>query len=421
MSRKPYTDRAVERYLDKRAGPPLIADKPLQNLTLSIAIPAYHEPDIIGVLENLYRCTPPGCGVEVLVGINQPETAPAQLIAAHKAQTDTVNTWAGAHRRAAWRAHAVHLPPLPAEHAGVGLARRLIMDEALRRLHQAENTRGVIVCLDADCRVDGNYLEALFDLFGKHPDTGACTIYFEHPLDRGTDSDERIARYEAFLRYYRLGLHYAGSAHAYHSVGSCLAVRAAAYARQGGMSRRQAGEDFYFIQKLIDGEQVATLNTTRVIPSARESDRVPFGTGRAMHKSRADEDATPFYAPQVFDDLKAFFTALPALYTALNALEERPLSAPMHTFLGARQADTRLLEIKRNAASADTFVRRAKRWFNGFLCMKYARFACPAYYPHPAPEQAVAKLLRTAALANTGPSASYIDMVRLLRTIDRKH
>jgi hypothetical protein len=39
--------------------------------------------------------------------------------------------------------------------------------------------------------------------------------------------------------------------YAYHTVGSAMAVKAYQYVKVGGMNRRQAGEDFYFIQKLV--------------------------------------------------------------------------------------------------------------------------------------------------------------------------
>ncbi len=34
-------------------------------------------------------------------------------------------------------------------------------------------------------------------------------------------------------------------------VGSALAVKALQYVKAGGMNRKQAGEDFYFVQKLV--------------------------------------------------------------------------------------------------------------------------------------------------------------------------
>ncbi|MEZ4848575.1 MAG: hypothetical protein R3B93_08135 [Bacteroidia bacterium] len=72
--------------------------------------------------------------------------------------------------------------------------------------------------------------------------------------------------------------------HAFHCVGSSMAVRSIAYQKRGGMNRRKAGEDFYFLQKFIAEGTLAELSTTKVIPSPRASEKVPFGTGRAIKK-----------------------------------------------------------------------------------------------------------------------------------------
>ena len=75
---------------------------------------------------------------------------------------------------------------------------------------------------------------------------------------------------------------YSNLPYSFHTIGSAFALTASAYARQGGMNRRKAGEDFYFINKLIKGEVFGEINDTTVIPSPRVSNRVPFGTGRAI-------------------------------------------------------------------------------------------------------------------------------------------
>src|SRR5213594_3575687 len=89
---------------------------------------------------------------------------------------------------------------------------------------------------------------------------------------------EAIAAYELHLRYYVRALRYAGFPYAHHTIGSCMAVRADVYKKQGGMNKRQAGEDFYFLQKIIPLGHFTDLTETKVIPSSRPSDRVPFGT-----------------------------------------------------------------------------------------------------------------------------------------------
>jgi hypothetical protein len=99
------------------------------------------------------------------------------------------------------------------------------------------------------------------------------------PENLVTEVFDAVANYELHQRYYLLAVRYTGYPYAFHTVGSCFAVRAEAYCRAGGMSRRQAGEDFYFIQKLAGQGGFTECRSTSVYPSPRPSDRVPFGTG----------------------------------------------------------------------------------------------------------------------------------------------
>ena len=86
-----------------------------------------------------------------------------------------------------------------------------------------------------------------------NPRSPGCSIYFEHPLHGPLEPKvyEAIAAYELHLRYYVQALRYAAFPYAHHTIGSSMAVRADAYAKQGGMNKRQAGEDFYFLHKII--------------------------------------------------------------------------------------------------------------------------------------------------------------------------
>jgi hypothetical protein len=53
-----------------------------------------------------------------------------------------------------------------------------------------------------------------------------------------------------------------------------MACRASAYVAAGGMNRRLAGEDFYFLQQVHKTSGVAALYGTTVHPSPRSSQRV---------------------------------------------------------------------------------------------------------------------------------------------------
>src|SRR5690606_5551781 len=131
----------------------------------------------------------------------------------------------------------------------VGLARKIGMDEALRRLDRAGRLDGVIACFDADCTCDPNYLVEVERFFRENPKAPGCSIYFEHPLSGPAEPGiyQAVARYELHLRYYIEALRHAGFPHAFHTIGSSMAARASAYLQQGGMNKRQAGEDFYFL------------------------------------------------------------------------------------------------------------------------------------------------------------------------------
>ena len=171
-----------------------------------------------------------------------------------------------------------------------------------------------------------------------------------------------------------------------------MAVRADAYARQGGMNRRQAGEDFYFMQKLVDGEQVENITEATVFPAARLSHRVPFGTGKALNDAMERTMGVGFYSPRTFADLKGFFDQLPICFESCPKPFLDRLSEPLQEFMHVQDADSQLQEVRTNVATLAAFERRAKRWLNGFRAMKYARHAAEQHYPYEEPDAAVATL-----------------------------
>lgn len=110
-----------------------------------------------------------------------------------------------------------------------------------------------IASLDADTLVAPGYLTGIIRKF-RNSRVAGITLAYAHRYE-GEECTEilrqAIIRYELYLRYYQQALEYCGHPYAYTCIGSAFAVRAADYVLQGGMNKRQAGEDFYFIQKLI--------------------------------------------------------------------------------------------------------------------------------------------------------------------------
>ena len=391
--------RQASKYLRKHQLFPSWVDAPPDaDLGITVVIPCHDEPDLGSTLTSLWQCARPRKAVEVLVIVNASESDEEAIRLRNRKTVDGVMQWSVEHEESRFRCHVVDFPHLPARHAGVGLARKIGMDEAVARFVSAEYPNGIIASLDADCRCDENYLTALEDHFLDHPHTRACTIYFEHALDDESTSELRgaITRYELFLRYYRHGLRYAGFPFDQYTVGSCMAVRCDHYARHGGMNRRKAGEDFYFLNKLMAVGGVTELTATRVSPGVRASTRTPFGTGRALASQlAANSRGWQAYAPAVFRDLSTLVGHVGALYEpAENASESTAgLAESVVSFLGELDFTEKLAEIRRNVATRGSFEKRFFQWFDGFRALKYIHHATRHYYPREPLEQACTSLL----------------------------
>ena len=408
--------RAVDHYLAARLlRPAQIEAAPADELAVIVTIPCFDEPDLRDTLESLAACQlPDGRAAEVIVLINAPLDANARVLDRNFRAAAAVEDFTRQHP--SLPVHAVIEHELPKRHAGVGLARKLAMDEALLRLLHAGKPNGIILALDADCTCEPNYLHACLDRFDTEPLAGA-SLYFEHPLDAPQTADA-ITHYEMFLRYYRLGLSYAGSAHAFHTVGSSMCVRAIDYARLGGMNRRAAGEDFYFLQKFMDTQRFTSIRETIVHPAARLSSRVPFGTGAALKSAVAEDKPVPFYAPEIFDELRDFFMCLGDLWHTRGATIDA-LPATMRAFLSAQGFDEAEARIRNNVAGENAFQRHLVAWMNGFKCMKFARFASVEAHPYVAPAMAVNALCERLGESQFQPFSGSEALVAL-RRLDRR-
>jgi glycosyltransferase involved in cell wall biosynthesis len=361
-----------------------------------IVIPCYNEPDLLASLNSLWRCQRPKCALEVIVVINSSESSPPEILEQNRRTLAEAALWSREDCDRYFRIHFLHTPNLPSKHAGVGLARKIGMDEALHRLDQLIHLEAPIICFDADSTCDPNYLTEIESYFSSHPKSPGCSIYFEHPLEPSETNQihnslvEAITLYELHLRYYVQALRFTGFPHAFHTIGSSMAVRAEAYMRQGGMNKRQAGEDFYFLHKIIPLGHFGEINTTRVIPSPRPSDRVPFGTGRAVRDYLTTRKFKS-YPLQAFHDLEQFFSEITTLRTSTDPLSQ--LAPPLQQFLGTQNFTHILTEIRTHTSTPETFRARFFRWFDGFLAMKYIHHARDTTYGPAEVTVAAAQLL----------------------------
>ena len=335
-----------------------------------IVIPSFAEEKLEETLNSLTYCYPPKSPLEVIVVINHSQTADDQKKNINERSLSLIKTF---EKRSCPNLNFLHLKLLDRNEKnwGVGLARKVGMDLALKRLWKVRRPEAPIICLDGDCTVSDNYFLEIERVFINQASIEGASIAFEHPLD--AQNIDGIVYYESHLRYHINSLRWAGFRNAHQTIGSAMAVRASSYARVGGMNRRQAGEDFYFLNKVINLGSVAEINSARVYPSPRISDRVPFGTGKAMQSFKNDPSKiSTSYNWKCYEALSTLFK---------KVLESRDLSGMdninevMKAYLKSINFEDEIERMKSGTNSESVFWEKLARWFDAFKILKFLHFA----------------------------------------------
>ena len=184
---------------------------------------------------------------------------------------------------------------------------------------------------------------------------------------------------------------YCGAPYAFHTVGSSMAVKSSAYQKQGGMNKRKAGEDFYFLQKIIELGGFTELNATCVIPSPRISDRVPFGTGKAIGDWVEKNDETYYtYSFQTFIELKELFLNIANIYNKVDYVIKSKL---ILQYMKEINFENKVGEIRNNTTNYINFEKRFYTFFNAFMVLKYVHYARDNFYPNLPVQQEAKQLL----------------------------
>jgi hypothetical protein len=412
-------------YLEERAlFPEIIKEASDKQTGIIVVIPAYNEPGICRVLDSLITCDNPDCGVEVIIVVNAPADAGKMIPVSNKSTIENIERWKKNNNRCFFRLFVFDTGHHSISGWGVGLARKTGMDEAVRRFNSADYPEGIILNLDADCLVEKNYLVSVCNELLKKRDRSACSIYFEHPLsgkDYPEDIYKYITLYELHLRYYFQGLAYSGFPYVFHTVGSAIAVKALSYVKAGGMNRRKAGEDFYFIQKLVPAGGYFSLNSTTVFPSPRVSSRVPFGTGATMTRLSEQSSNELFtYNILAFKELRSFFCMTEDFFDCTpEDLPELYKSLPesLKLFSDEGEWTDRITEIKNNISGLPSFKKRFFGWFNMFRIVKYLNHVHTGYFEKSPVNVSAYELLKNKGFDPESDGAA--DLLQVYRKLEK--
>jgi len=415
-----------EKYLNKnRIYGDYITVPPDKNLGYIVVIPAYNEDCILETLNSLNEAKKPSKKVEIIIVINSSENSSKKIIQQNKKTAEDIKEWMINNPERFFDLYIIEKNNLPSKYFGAGYARKTGMDEAISRFNKINQKEGYLISLDADVEVNNNYFTAIEEYTKKNPETNAGIIYFEHPAGGTKFTDDiynSIIHYELYLRYYKNALRWAGFPYAFHTIGSAFIVKAEAYVKQGGMNRKQAGEDFYFLNKIFQLGNVAEINKTRVIPSPRPSDRVIFGTGPEVKKRlKQSESLKDTYDLEAFETLKNFFSMISELFKSSHEEVEFYMTQQpeiLKNFLEKENFTRTINRINNNCKNEDIFLKHFYNWFDGLKIIRFLRISHEKYYSKQTLRSGAKKLLSKYGIKYS-EKEDYVSLLKKFRNLDR--
>ena len=350
-----------------------------------VVIPCLNEPNLNITLQSLCDCDKTKSNIVILTVFNTSVRSSENEIEQNRKSFLEINEFANSHETSALKFFAVIFENLPRKHAGVGLARKIGMDIAVKHFLDTQNPNGIIVSLDADCTVSKNFFSEIEKSYKKAKRVN-CTIHnFHHRVETCYPQLENpIRQYEKYIRYFSRQLQEIGFPYYHHTIGSTFSVLADAYVRVGGMGRQQGGEDFYFLQKIFALDYAKELKDVYVYPMARFSDRVPFGTGPSLQKIIDEPDKQlNVYSRQSFQELKRLFTMKDEFFKQDKNFIKKKI-AELHPsiiqFIKETDFIDNIEDCNKNAATLETFRKRFFHHFNAFKVIKFLNFAHIEYF-----------------------------------------
>lgn len=289
------------------------------------------------------------------------------------------------------------------KNGGVGFARKIGMDAALNYFDYKNPEKKLLICLDADCTVASNYLTEVVDSF-KQNSIKSAVINYKHNILGNDDITAAIVCYELYLRYYLLGLTFAGAHYAFHTIGSTMVCDFESYIKVGGMNKLKAAEDFYFLEKLSKITDIYTIKKTCVYPSSRPSFRVPFGTGQRVKRFLSGvKNEYLLYDPESFVVLKKWLKLYNEYHnddfnTFMN--QAKAIDRNLSEFLHKQKFEYFWKRIYSQSLNKEQICKQKKYWFDLFRTLKLIHYLRDTAYPLTNMFEAIDKLLKMSGIGH---------------------
>lgn len=276
---------------------------------------------------------------------------------------------------------------------GVGLARKIGCDIALKLIVDGKIISPWIYSTDADVILPEDYFSRIDTNVGcavAHQAAVRCSAPYKHsamifPFKHTTDlhviekhdhnlsQKTAIKRYEDSLYQYVNGLTFAESPYAFHTIGSTIAIHSDAYAKVRGFPKRNAGEDFYILNKLAKVGKVLSLDGHPILLSSRTSDRTPFGTGAAVEKlmniDKVFEQKLE-YSDGLFIKLKSWLSTMNAITLTID-INELSLETDIREAIFSLGGFEAIPRLQQNATTEAQLNKSLHDWFDGFRTLKF--------------------------------------------------
>ena len=337
-----------------------------------VVVPCYNELENLPLLLESFLANDTSTFEKIasLFVINHPEDATSEI---KNASRETVRILTDFGNSSPLPVAIIDMPgegrEVPVKFAGAGYPRKTGLDSAISLTDPARPDNSLLVSVDADCLVAPSYFTRLIELAQRG--CKAAVLEYKHRED-DAENIEAIREYEAYLRSYTDGLNYAGSPYAWHFIGSTMVSNVSTYVKAGGMNTRRAAEDFYFLESIAKVTKIESVEEVLVFPSNRVSDRVIFGTGKAMNDRKETGKEIMAYPPIVFERLKTFLSVYHENYTSVEELIHAIRNSDEETFdfLESYKFSTAMRSIYKSSKSAAQISKQKDTWFDALKTMR---------------------------------------------------